>query len=413
MCWSPDSHWLAVCNGDDKIQRWNADENRPTGDWRLKDVLSLAWSPDGKWLAAVAKGGDICLLDSDGGAQAIMKCDPDWARLFWSPDSHWLAVTGYSRAIQTWDVQRRIAGPQLCVPRRGECVWEPDSRRLVSYDGSRTLRRWDVANGEFLSVSAMMPDGKGAYISQGGKLEVNDPKAEDELIYYVQQASGALKLYTPAEFRRLVEAGKTSGKVAASLGSKPLADDDRWTPWQDLFDGKSLDGWQSATKDQGGKVTVGTGSIVLDAPHGYSRIVTTKPMPKINYELSIVAKRIGGLNFCSTDFSVNDTGCTFIVGGYGDDTVGLGMVDGLPAKENETTRHVRFENDRWYTIRLQVTDDRIRGWIDNEAIVDLRTSSRKLLPCEPKRIPLGIYAWQGKAVIRSIRLRQLKPEAGK
>jgi hypothetical protein len=68
-----------------------------------------------------------------------------------------------------------------------------------------------------------------------------------------------------------------------------------------------------------------------------------------------------------------------------------------------------FETDRWYTVRVRVTDDRIRAWIDDESIVDLDTTGRQLdvRPDIALARPLGIASWNTTAALRNIRFRRL------
>ena len=56
----------------------------------------------------------------------------------------------------------------------------------------------------------------------------------------------------------------------------------------------------------------------------------------------------------------------------------LTTLDGLWGGNNKTAQRIRFENNRWYTVRVRVTADRVRGWIDDEEILDLSTMGRRL-----------------------------------
>ena len=147
----------------------------------------------------------------------------------------------------------------------------------------------------------------------------------------------------------------------------------------------------------------------MDTTDGRCSIVATRPPPRTNYELLIEAKRISGTDFCSTTFPVGDMEGTLIVGGYGGEVVGVGNLDGRGPDSNETTHRKHFESDTWYNVRLRVTADAIRVSIENEEIINLPVAGRKITPSVQNLAPLGVFTWGGKAVIRSIRLRQLKP----
>ena len=92
--------------------------------------------------------------------------------------------------------------------------------------------------------------------------------------------------------------------------------------------------------------------------------------------------------------------------------VGLSSIDGQDASENENTKYMPFEKNRWYRIRLRVTPTRIQTWIDDAQIVDQSIEGRKisLRPGEIEySVPLGLATWQTTGAFRKIRLRRLDP----
>ena len=89
--------------------------------------------------------------------------------------------------------------------------------------------------------------------------------------------------------------------------------------------------------------------------------------------------------------------------------VGLSSVNHEDASQNETTGTKEFTQDKWYKVRIRVTKDRVRAWIDDESVVDLETSERKLTirrECEPCK-PFGFVTWKTTGAVRSIRVRPL------
>jgi hypothetical protein len=193
-----------------------------------------------------------------------------------------------------------------------------------------------------------------------------------------------------------------------SLAAEPTKE----PPSKSLFDGKSLKGWKKTQFGGEGKVEVKDGRIVLHSGGPMTGITWTEDFPKIDYEISLEAMRVDGSDFfCGLTFPVGDKPCSFIVGGWGGGVVGLSSIDGSDASENETTRFREFESGRWYKVRVRVTQDKIKAWLDKEQMVDLPTKDRRIsirLEVELSR-PLGISCYATTAALRDIKVR---PVAG-
>jgi hypothetical protein len=71
---------------------------------------------------------------------------------------------------------------------------------------------------------------------------------------------------------------------------------------------------------------------------------------------------------------------------------------------------MKFEKDRWYKIRLKVTDHAIEAWIDDEKIVDftLGDNTLSIRPEVELSKPFGIASWRTTAAIRNIQLKKIK-----
>lgn len=179
---------------------------------------------------------------------------------------------------------------------------------------------------------------------------------------------------------------------------------------QALFNGTDLTGWRETPdyNDSGiPNVSVADGCIVLDHGAPQTGITWNGAFPRSGYEVTLEAKRVGGSDFfCGMTFPVGDEYCTLIVGGWGGMVVGLSNVDDLSAVENETTLGMRFEENRWYRIRLAVARDAIRAWIDGEMLIDLPRAGHRFgvwEEQEPAR-PFGINTWYTAASLRNLRL---------
>ena len=155
------------------------------------------------------------------------------------------------------------------------------------------------------------------------------------------------------------------------------------------------------------------GQIVLDFGYSLTGINYTEQFPKTNYEISLEAKRTQGIDFfCGLTFPVEESYCSLIVAGWAGAVVGLSSIDGRDASENETTRYMSFDNDRWYRIRVRVTPAKIMAWIDDELVVDQVITGRRISTRNEVDLsrPLGISAYESEAVLRDIKYRLLPQE---
>ncbi|MBI1368136.1 MAG: DUF1080 domain-containing protein [Planctomycetes bacterium] len=177
-----------------------------------------------------------------------------------------------------------------------------------------------------------------------------------------------------------------------------------------LFDGKTLGQWKSTQFGGEGEVHVEDGCLILPYGNPMTGVTWTGPIPaKINYEITLDAKRVDGSDFfCALTFPVNDDPCSLIVGGWGGGTVGLSSLNGLDASENETSSWQSFQSDRWYHIRLRVEKHRIAAWIDDKQVVNVDTTDKKIgirIEVDLSR-PLGIATYTTTGAIKNI---QFKP----
>jgi hypothetical protein len=178
-----------------------------------------------------------------------------------------------------------------------------------------------------------------------------------------------------------------------------------------LFDGKTLNGWDITNFGPQGPVYVSGGAIILGMGDGCTGITWNKAFPRSNYEVSLDAMRVAGNDFfCGLTFPVEKSPCSLIIGGWGGATVGLSSINGKDAAENETTSICNFDKNRWYQIRLVVTDNFIKSWIDSTKVIDFTIGDKKLSirPEVELSRPFGIASWNTTAAIRNIRLQRIE-----
>ncbi len=178
-----------------------------------------------------------------------------------------------------------------------------------------------------------------------------------------------------------------------------------------LFDGKTLEGWKTPQWGGSGEVKVVDGAMHILPGDMCSGATYTGEIPRDNYEITLQAMRVARNDFfCGLTFPVGPDNCSLILGGWGGTTVGLSSLDEEDASLNETSQEMVFENGRWYDVRLRVTDEHIRAWLDGERIIDVARAGRKISirPEVDLSRPLGIATWQTHGAIRDIRLRKLE-----
>jgi hypothetical protein len=180
--------------------------------------------------------------------------------------------------------------------------------------------------------------------------------------------------------------------------------------WVELFDGKKLGDWVPTNFGGEGNVEIDAGRIVLGFGSDLTGITWKGAVPRIDYEVKLEARREDGNDFfCGLTFPVNESSCSLILGGWGGTVVGLSSIDGMDASENETSRLMNFDHNRWYAIHLKVTRERIEAWIDGRKIVDQELAGRKLgiRPEVELSRPLGVTSWRTRAGLRKIALRKI------
>jgi len=180
-----------------------------------------------------------------------------------------------------------------------------------------------------------------------------------------------------------------------------------------LFDGKTLGNWKITDFGGQGEVHIKDGSIYLELGNDMTGITWDGPLVRMNYEITLEAMRVSGSDFfCGFTFPVNDNYCSLVLGGWGGSLCGLSNIDYYDAANNETTRFVSFENNKWYHVRLRVIPNRIQAWLQEdgeEPLVDMDITDRKIDTRAEMDLcqPMGVATWQTAGAVRNIQLRKL------
>jgi Domain of Unknown Function (DUF1080) len=195
---------------------------------------------------------------------------------------------------------------------------------------------------------------------------------------------------------------------------KPGEVKSEWTP---LFNGKDLTNWKKSGFAGEGDVEVVEGAIVLHTGGGrITGITFTKEFPKTNFEIHLEARRVSGSDFfCGLTFPVADSHASLICGGWGGSVTGISSIDGSDASENSSSKYLKYDNGKWYDIRMRVTPKKIEAWIDGTQEIDVELEDHRISTrIEVDRSkPLGISAFESKSEIRKFEWKVVKPEGAK
>jgi hypothetical protein len=181
-----------------------------------------------------------------------------------------------------------------------------------------------------------------------------------------------------------------------------------------LFDGTSLDNWERTDFAGKGEILIDkNGSLVLEMGAELSGVhwKGKTVLPKINYEVSLQAKRTMGSDFfCGLTFPFKESHATLILGGWGGSLIGISSLDDFDASENDTGDAYVFEDKKWYDVRLRVTAEKLQVWLDDKMVIDSDVEGRKVSMRFGEiemSVPFGICTYATTGVIRNLKIKKL------
>ena len=182
--------------------------------------------------------------------------------------------------------------------------------------------------------------------------------------------------------------------------------------WMSLMDGKTLAGWEIIRFGGEGEPFVKNGVLVLPmAVNGLSTGVrwVGDSLPVINYEIYYEARRVEGYDiFAGLSFPYGDTFATLIFGGWAGIVSGLSCIDGYDASQNETTKHIYYDDNYWYPVQLRVTADSIQAVINTVKVVDIATAGKRIhLRGGTFATSLTLTSYLSTGEIRKMRIKKL------
>ncbi len=181
-----------------------------------------------------------------------------------------------------------------------------------------------------------------------------------------------------------------------------------------LFDGIVLGKFKAVEDGEfeaHGEVTVVDGALALAAGKPATGVRYAGEFPQGEYEIAVEARRAEGEDFfCGMTFPVGEKGSlTLILGGWGGWVTGLSCINGRYAIDNDTCSSVKFENGRWYKVRLRVAGGKVQAWVDDQQIVDFETADHELAASEEMQpcAPFGFATWNTRGELRNIEVKRL------
>ena len=102
-------------------------------------------------------------------------------------------------------------------------------------------------------------------------------------------------------------------------------------------------------------------------------------LPSTGYAIEYEAMRVEGEDFFGTvTFPVgsHDSHASFVLGGWGGAVTGISGIDFSDANENQTRAEKRFENGRWYGVRIEVRAEDLKVWIEHRLMANVSIKGR-------------------------------------
>lgn len=182
--------------------------------------------------------------------------------------------------------------------------------------------------------------------------------------------------------------------------------------WKSLLS-HGLDDWEVTRFGGEGEVLLKDKTLIIEMGHPISGVTYKKgdQLPKVNYELSVEAKRVLGNDFfCGLTFPIKESHCTLILGGWGGSLTGVSSINGSDASENETSGSESFKSNQWYQVRVVVKEDRLEAWVDQTQLFDIETEGLSFdtrIEMDLSK-PLGLATFETEAHYRNFQYRLLK-----
>lgn len=143
--------------------------------------------------------------------------------------------------------------------------------------------------------------------------------------------------------------------------------------------------WTSANIPDQGEVSIQSNALVLKAGQPMTGVRfdgwQQAGLPCSGYTVEYQARRVDGRDFFGAlTFPVrtSDTCATLVLGGWGGAVTGISSIDFSDANENQTRSEQRYENGRWYAVKLRVGEGDLQVFLDGRIIVNVSIRGRNI-----------------------------------
>lgn len=211
----------------------------------------------------------------------------------------------------------------------------------------------------------------------------------------------------------LAGAGLNSCKPAAPSS---IGKDEKPVSWA-LLEGDAVKLWQPAGIPDEAPMSIHAGVLTLPAGQpmtGAKWTGWTEQLPGTGYAIEYEAMRVEGEDiFGMVTFPVgsHQSHATFVLGGWGGTVTGISSIDFKDANENQTRAEQRFENGRWYKVRIEVRPEDLRAWVEGRLVVNATIKGKKV-GLRPGFIdhclPFGFASYGTTGKIRAVVLEPLR-----
>jgi hypothetical protein len=185
-----------------------------------------------------------------------------------------------------------------------------------------------------------------------------------------------------------------------------------------LLEGSWAAVWKPAGIPDQGTIELNDGILMLNAGAPLTGTVfpawQSSEFPVTHYAVEYEALRVEGEDsFGMLTFPVgsHDAHATFVLGGWGGTVTGISSIDYADANENSTRGEQRFENQRWYHVRLEVRPEDLRVWVEGRPVVNVSIKGRNI-SLRPGFIdhcrPFGFASYATTARLRNVVVQRLK-----